>query len=112
MQYTSRLYPVILEWVQALHVELQCSVLDGLEVLLKICWPRNNVHAKPIWMVMDHIVDRQGGAGNVDEELLKRLRSIAVVLWVTSSKDFRAEKRESHGTTDLVSWAMQTCDAT
>jgi hypothetical protein len=111
MQYTSRLYPVLLEWLQALHVELQCSVLDGLEVLLKICWPRNHVHVKPIWMVLDHIIDRQGGADNVDEELLRRLRSVAVLLWVTSSKDFRVEKRESHQTTDLVSWAMQACDA-
>ena len=112
MQYTSRLYPVILDWLQALHIDLQCSVLQGLEILLKICWPRNHVHARPIWMVLDHIIDRQGGAGNVDQELLKRLRSVAVLLWVTSSKEFRAEKRESQGMTHLVSWAMEACDAT
>lgn len=90
MHHATILLPTLLEWVQALHEDVQSKALDALCIYLRVCWPRNYAHAGVIW---DIVKQRY----TIDNSIIsKKIHQVAEVLWVTSGKEFRAAMTKDH----------------
>jgi hypothetical protein len=111
LYYTNSLLPVLLEWTQALHTDIQVDALECLLIFVEECWPRNAAHVTYIWSALDLLVTERGGR-DMDERLVGPIIDIAKVLWVTCDPSFRENTRElkasGKSSSFLTDWVIQT----
>lgn len=104
VEYATILLPTLLEWVDSLLEDVQCSALDALYIYIRACWPRNHAHARTVWGILQRHYTTN------TTEISTRVWRVAEVLYVTSGLQFRESIRESRPTDDLSLAIMKQFD--